>query len=74
MASQVLSNLLPVEVSRLVYTYLGQNNCPRTQDIYRNENPELKEIAGLVEKRILRTLDLDLNGRGLKDLLAEYTL
>ena len=74
MGSQAFSNLLPVEASRLVYTYLGQNNCPKTQDIYRNENPELKELSNLVEKKILRTLDLDLNGRYLPDILAEYKL
>ena len=74
MGAQTLSNLLPIEVSRLVYTYLGQNNCPKTQDIYRNENPELKELSNLVEKKILRTLDLDLNGRYLPDILAEYKL
>ena len=74
MGSEALSNLLPIEVSRLVYTYLGQNNCPRTQEIYRNENPDMKKLSNLIEKRILRTLDLDLNGRGLPDILAEYKL
>ena len=69
-----LSPLLPVEIGRLVYTYLGQSNCPKTKAVYQDENNDLKELSSLVEKKLLRSIEMDLNGRNLEDALKEYTL
>ena len=69
-----LSPLLPVEIGRLVYTYLGQTNCPKTKAMYQSEHKDLRELSLLVEKKLLRNIEMDLNGRNLEDVLKEYTL
>ena len=68
------SPLLSVEIGRLVYTYLGQTNCSQTQSLYKEENAELKELSILVDKKLLRKLDMDINGYNLEGVLKEYTL
>ena len=68
------SPLLSVEIGRLVYTYLGQTNCFQTQLLYKEENAELKELSILVDKKLLRNLDMDINGYNLEGVLKEYTL
>ncbi len=69
-----LTRLLPVEINRLIYTYLGQVNCRDTQSAFVKENHELKELSSLVEKKLLRTLDFDLFGHNLENVLKEYVL
>ena len=69
-----LSRLLPVELGRLVYTYLGEVQCPKTRDVFVQEYPDLRELSSLVEKKLLRTLTMDLYGYNLEDALKEYML
>ena len=68
------SPLLSVEIGRLVYTYLGHTNCSQTQSLYKEENADLKELSVLVDKKLLRGIEMDLNGYNLEDIFKEYIL
>ena len=68
------SPLLSSEVARLVFTYLGLTNCPRTKEVFKDENESLKELSSLVQKKLLRSIEMDLNGHHLEDVLKEYIL
>ena len=69
-----VARLLPVELKRLVYSYLGQTNCLKTRNAFVAEDSELKELSFLVDKKLLRTLDFDLYGKNLEDVIKEYIL
>lgn len=69
-----LAKLLPVELKRLVFSYLGQTNCLKTRNAFVEEDAELKELSALVDKKLLRTLDFDLFGHNLEDVVKEYIL
>ena len=57
-----------------MYTYLGITNCPKTQACFIEEDANLKELNVLVEKKLLRNIEMDLNGYNLEDVLKEYIL
>jgi hypothetical protein len=42
--------------------------------MYQSEHKDLRELSLLVEKKLLRNIEMDLNGRNLEDVLKEYTL
>jgi len=64
--------LLPSEVGRLVYGYLGEVNCLRTQAVFLEENQVLKEISEFVEKEVLRSIEMEIEGHHLIDILNGF--
>jgi len=56
------SSLLPSEISRLVFGYLGSVNCSRTKEVFLEENSDLQELSILVSKKLLRSVELELDG------------
>ena len=66
-------HLLPSEISRLVFGYLASVNCHRTKAAFLEENSELRELSGLVEKQLLRCVEITLDGLTLADILYEYS-
>jgi hypothetical protein len=64
--------LLASEIGRLVYGYLGKVHCSKTQKVFLEENKVLKEIATYVEKELIRSIDMEIEGQHLEDILNGY--
>jgi hypothetical protein len=68
------SALLPSEISRLVFGYLGATQCHRTKAAFLQENSDLRELSAMVEKKMLRCIELKIGGLTLVDILNEHSL
>ena len=50
------------ELARAVCGYLSSVGCPESRTCFINENRDLKEFNGLVEKGLIRTVDSNIEG------------
>ena len=66
------SPIFPSEVARAVCGYLTSVGCHSSRATFVEENPELKEFNGLVEKGLIRTVDTDIEGMSLHDIITDY--
>ena len=69
------SNMIfPTEVARAVCGYLTSVKCHSSRSSLIEEHPDLKDFNALVQKGLLRTVDADIEGMGLLDIINDYVM
>ena len=61
---------LPSEVSRLVLSYLLENNYDRTREVFMSECPTVAELKSLSPHTLIHNCTV--NGRNLSKILKDY--
>ena len=66
--------LLPSEVARAVCGYLTSVGCHSSRATFVEEHPELNDFNALVQKGLIRSVDTDIDGMSLYDIVNEYVM
>ena len=72
MGKNQASKILPSEVARAVCGYLTSVGCPSSRTNFIQEHADLKDFNVLAEKGLIRSVDTDVDGMGLYDIVNEY--
>ena len=68
------SNLPPAEVARAVCGYLTSVGCPSSRSNFIQEHAELKDFNDLAKRGVIRSVDTDVDGMVLYDIVNEYVM
>ena len=73
-SSTALNPVFSSEVARAVCGYLSSVGCGSSRAAFIEEHPDLKEFNALVQKGLIRTVDNDIEGMGLFDIVNDYVM
>ena len=62
------------EIARAVCGYLTSTGCHASREAFIGEHSDLTDFNMLVQKGLMRTVDSDIEGMGLIDILNEYVI
>ena len=62
------------ELARAICGYLSSVGCPESRSSFINEYSDLKEFNGLVQRGLIRTVDSNIEGMELLDIVNDYVM
>ena len=73
-SSTAINPIFTSEVARAVCGYLSSVGCSSSRAAFIEEHPDLKDFNALAQKGLIRTVDNDIEGMGLFDIVNDYVM